>query len=85
MPANWSTPGGLRDQVFARDGRVCALRFDCCTVVATDVDHRKRGDDHRIENLQPACTPCHRRKSAQEGRAARRGRFRPPEIHPGLA
>lgn len=85
LPVGWNKPGGLRDQVFARDGRVCALRFrDICIGHATHVDHRKRGDDHRLENLQPACAPCHQRKSSQEGAAAKPPLNRPPETHPAL-
>jgi 5-methylcytosine-specific restriction enzyme A len=85
LPADWDRPGGTRDQVFARDGRVCALRYpDLCVGVATQVDHKQRGDDHRLENLQPACEPCHRKKSALEGVAARPPLNRPPETHPAL-
>lgn len=71
--------------MFARDGRVCALRFrDICIGHANEVDHKNRGDDHRLDNLQPACTPCHGRKSALEGVAARSPLHRPPEEHPAL-
>lgn len=85
LPPDWATPGGLRDQVFARDGRVCALRFEgICRGHATDVDHKKRGNDHRLENLQPACRPCHQRKSSQEGGEVRVPLRRPPEKHPAL-
>ena len=82
MPVDWPA---LRAQVFARDGRVCALRYPGCVRYATDVDHRARGDDHRLGNLQPACRPCHRVKSGREGGQARAVRRRPVETHPGLA
>ncbi|WP_202944445.1 HNH endonuclease signature motif containing protein [Salinispora tropica] len=60
--------------------------FRRCGKPATDVDHIRRGDDHTLKNLRPACTECHNRKSGQEGAAARyRHRARatlPPEPHP---
>lgn len=86
LPADWSTPGGIRDQVFDRKGRRCLLAYpDICTVVATQVDHEEPGDDHRLVNLQPVCVPCHARKSAREGAAAARQRSkRPKPIHPAL-
>lgn len=86
LPADWAKPGGPRDRVLsAPGGRVCALRFrDICVGYATEVDHKKRGDDHSDANLQPACQPCHAHKSAQEGAAARPQEKRPPEVHPAL-
>jgi 5-methylcytosine-specific restriction protein A len=85
LPANWSTPGGLRDQVFGQpDGRACRLRYEGCTAYATEVDHIERGDDHRLGNLQPACKACHRIKSAREGAAGQVTLRRPPETHPSL-
>lgn len=85
LPADWPA---RRDAVFARPGgRVCALQFeDLCVGAATEVDHVVAGDDHAEDNLQPACQPCHRHKSALEGAAAaarRRARARlPVEVHP---
>lgn len=85
LPANWSTPGGIRDQAFARYGRRCALNYPgICTKFATQVDHKIAGDDHRIENLQPVCRPCHARKSAREGAAAVPRMARPKPVHPAL-
>lgn len=85
LPVNWSTPGGIRDQVFKAKGRRCKLNFvDICTKFATQVDHIVPGDDHRLDNLQPVCGPCHARKSAQEGAAAVRRRKPPKKIHPAL-
>jgi 5-methylcytosine-specific restriction endonuclease McrA len=83
LPANWATPGGLRDQVFAApDGRVCKLRYEGCTRYATEVDHRRRGDDHSFSNLQAACEHCHKIKSGREGAAARPRQTRRVEEHP---
>jgi 5-methylcytosine-specific restriction endonuclease McrA len=86
LPADWSKPGGPRNRVLNRPGgRVCALKLpDVCVGHATEVDHIKRGDDHSDSNLQPACQPCHARKSALEGAAARPREKRPPKAHPAL-
>ncbi|WP_193608258.1 HNH endonuclease [Nocardioides lijunqiniae] len=57
-----------------------------CGEAATDVDHKRRGDDHRESNLQSLCGWHHARKTAKEASEARRPRpsARPPEAHPGL-
>lgn len=66
---------------------VCAIKDDGCQYEATEVDHIVHGDDHREENLQPACERCHAKKSSREGNAAkarlRQLRRRPRERHPG--
>lgn len=85
LPADWATPGGIRDQVLgAPGGRVCKLRLDDgCTRYATEVDHIVAGDDHSMSNLQSACEHCHRIKSSREGNAVPRVRERrPAEVHP---
>lgn len=83
LPADWASR--IRPAVLRRDGFRCQLRYaDLCLGVASDVDHRRAGDDHSLENLQAACAPCHRRKSALEGAAARPRMFRPAETHPAL-
>jgi 5-methylcytosine-specific restriction enzyme A len=83
LPANWESQ--IRPAVLARDGYRCQIRYsDVCVGAATDADHIERGDDHRMENLQAACGPCHQRKSSQEGAAARPRLHRPPEQHPAL-
>lgn len=82
LPADWQE---IRAQVLARDGWMCQLRFVArCTGTATDADHIMAGDDHRLENLQAACRPCHAHKSALEGAAARPRERRAAERHPGL-
>ncbi|MWK39588.1 HNH endonuclease [Actinomadura sp. J1-007] len=84
LPANWSTE--IVPRILARDGRRCLIGLPGCTVHATEVDHIRRGDDHRDTNLQAACTWCHGKKSSAEGNDARTrySRRRPPERHPGL-
>ncbi|KWT62851.1 endonuclease [Streptomyces albus subsp. albus] len=81
LPANWRQ---LRAQVLARDP-VCVL---CRTRPSTVADHIvPMTDRHELEHLQGVCDPCHRQKTAREAaaaRAAKPGRRRPPEAHPGL-
>jgi 5-methylcytosine-specific restriction protein A len=90
LPADWPD---TRVRILNRDGHRCQhQRVDTgkvCGVMATDVDHIHRGDDHRDENLQALCTWHHRKKSGREGglasgaaRAAKRAREAPS--HPGL-
>lgn len=82
LPADWPQ---IRLRILVRDGYRCRLSFDdICIRTATEADHIKAGDDHREQNLQAACTPCHRRKSSSEGNAARLRLNRPAEKHPGL-
>lgn len=66
LPGNWLA---LREEVFRTKGRRCYIVEDGyrCTAEATEVDHRTAGDDHSIENLEPICSPHHRRKSSSEG------------------
>lgn len=88
LPKDWPA---RRRRVLRRDP-TCQLRYPGCTVVSTEVDHRNRGDDHRDENLQGVCGPCHKRKTRWEAAQARRvsgamrqqSPERPPESHPGL-
>lgn len=50
----------LRERVLVRDGHLCQLRLDVCTVKATHVHHTLgktvTGDDPRY--LVAACAPC---------------------------
>jgi 5-methylcytosine-specific restriction protein A len=62
-----------------------------CLEPGIDVDHIRRGDDHRIENLRVICDWHHNEKSAREGAMAynakikaSRQKFRREERHPGL-
>lgn len=84
LPPNWTTE--IVPRILDRDAHTCRIAWPGCTRHATEVDHIRRGDDHRDANLQAACTWCHARKSSAEGNAARPrySRRRPPEQHPGL-
>lgn len=91
LPPDWPR---IRKRVLRRDKYLCQHRDadgDLCAAYATDVDHKDRGDDHRLENLQSLCGEHHRAKSSSEGGEAlaahRReinSRFRRTEEHPGL-
>ena len=49
--------------MLARDGRLCRLRLDCCTVLATTAHHVRgkeaTGDDPA--HMIAACAPCNLR------------------------
>ena len=79
LPADWAQ---RRAAVLTRDP-ICR---HCHQAPATEADHIKAGDDHRLTNLQGLCLPCHLIKSSAEGHAARYAhpRRRPTEPHPGL-
>ncbi|MCV7150677.1 HNH endonuclease [Mycolicibacterium pyrenivorans] len=66
---------------------MCQLRWRGCTGKATDVDHRRRGNDHSLQNLQSVCSTCHKQKTAKESaarKAALKARAkRPTQRHPG--
>lgn len=94
LPADWST---LRLQILDRDGHRCVWPWRGaplarqCRQPATDVDHVKRGDDHRPANLQSLCARHHQEKTARESAEAREETYRklkhPPPYggkHPGL-
>ncbi|MBM4592070.1 HNH endonuclease [Rhodococcus hoagii] len=84
LPADWEA---RRSQVLRRDDWCCQIQGPHCVGHATDVDHVRRGDDHSIDNLRAACSPCHLRKSSAEGNAQqqkmRSRRYRPRDRHPG--
>ena len=69
LPPGWAQ---TRLAILRRDGFACATPG--CPYAADQVDHitpASRGGSDDPTNLQSLCTPCHRRKSAREGRAAR--------------
>ncbi|WP_189059734.1 HNH endonuclease [Longimycelium tulufanense] len=84
LPEDWLW---RRQQILRRDRYRCQLRWDGCLGTATEVDHVRRGSDHRPTNLRAACRSCHAKKSSREGNATqarlRQLRFRPREQHPG--
>jgi 5-methylcytosine-specific restriction endonuclease McrA len=77
----------LRLAVLERDGYRCQIKGPRCAVVANIADHvipHHLGGPDELSNLQAACGPCHRTKTAREAAAARPTRRRKPEPHPGL-
>ncbi len=71
LPPNWSA---LVAAVKQRAGGRCEWRLKSgarCPRRGTDVDHRRRGDDHRLTNLQLLCVKHHKDKTAREAAAAR--------------
>lgn len=85
LPKDWPA---RRAAVRKRDGDVCWWCGRGGAVPGnSEVDHKVRGDDHRLENLGLIHTePCHKQKTQQEAHAQRwRYRMaRPVEKHPGL-
>lgn len=87
LPHNWPA---IRAQVRRRAGGRCEWALPDgtrCPTPGTDCDHRDRGDDHSLANLQWLCTPHHQVKTNQENQdalAERRAlRPRPTDEHPG--
>lgn len=88
LPDDWPERRLAR---LKKDGFRCTWKLRSgarCPRKATDVDHRKAGDDHSMWNLQSLCPHHHGKKSSREGNAARRAKkaskARPAERHPGL-
>lgn len=81
LPANWPA---LRRQALERDGYRC--RRVGCHEDATDVDHARARDDHRLESLESLCGEHHRAKTLAEAQAAARElrakAHHPREQHP---
>ncbi|QDF15372.1 HNH endonuclease [Gordonia phage Mollymur] len=64
-----------RPRVLERDRHECQIQGSRCTGHATEVDHihnRAEGGDDSMENLQAACSTCHKRKTYAESLRARR-------------
>ena len=87
LPSDWAS---IRREVFRRKGKRCVWRLPSgrqCPRPATDIDHIRGGDDHRISNLRPLCEHHHKKRTAQQAIAARKGRYRikrrPVEDDPG--
>ena len=93
LPADWPR---LRLEILDRDAHRCvwpwrgAPASRQCGQAATDVDHVRRGDDHRPANLQSLCGYHHQQKTAKEAAEARaeaQKKLRHPPMygkHPGL-
>ena len=80
LPGNWRR---LRQAILHRDHFICQIQGPKCTGRAAEVDHIVPGDDHRPDNLQAVCQPCHQDKTVHETFINRPPRNRPPEPHPG--
>jgi 5-methylcytosine-specific restriction protein A len=70
----------LRKQVLTREPlcRMCHVKGR--VTAATEVDHIKpkaKGGTDELSNLQPACQPCHKAKSAAEMGRTPRVRYGP--------
>ncbi|MBD2894777.1 hypothetical protein amrb99_37050 [Actinomadura sp. RB99] len=88
-PVDW--PARV-EAVLNRD-RVCQWPISAAGDVCgnpndLECDHIGDPTDHSLPNLRALCRTHHRRRTAQQGAAARnakrRPRKRPPEQHPGL-
>jgi hypothetical protein len=82
LPPDWPA---IHNEVMTDAGGVCEMPG--CSNPATDVDHKRRGNDHRRSNLQALCATHHKRKTSAEGNARKRElralRKRPQGRHPG--
>lgn len=87
LPRDWAR---RRRMVIERADGQCERLLDGvrCTNAGRDVDHKRRGNDHSLANLQLLCSECHTRKTQREAAEARRAVARrlryPTERHPGL-
>lgn len=77
-----------RDPVCKCPGCIkCSMMHKWCRRASTDADHVGDPTDHRDRNLRGLCSPCHDKRSSEQGNEAKRpplGRFgQPPEAHPG--
>lgn len=83
----------VRAEVLERDDYRCRLELPGCMIEAEQVDHIDNLAALGIDRRDPialdpdrcisVCAPCHAKKTAAEGHAARRARNkRKPYIHP---
>lgn len=56
---------------------------------STDVDHIGDRDNHKDDNLRGLCSPCHAKRSSQQGNEAKAAKSAPQQFgqpledHPG--
>lgn len=83
----------VRAEVLERDGYHCGLVLPGCMGDADEVDHVDNLAALGIDRRDPmaldpdvciaVCAPCHRKKTASEGNAAKQARRkRKPYVHP---
>jgi 5-methylcytosine-specific restriction protein A len=90
LPDNWDE---LRAAAHNRNPEhICHW---CGDPGGSELDHKRRGDDHRLENLDwihgradfvagRSLRNCHGQKTGAEGAAARQPLNRPVDVHPAL-
>lgn len=90
LPDNWNE---LKELALERNPeRICHW---CREPGGHDLDHKVRGDDHRLENLDwihsrsdfeagRSKVNCHGQKTGAEGAAARPRLHRPVPVHPAF-
>lgn len=73
-------PAKTRKAVHERSGGMCEMKVPIiCTGRATEIDHiknRSQGAGHSLDELQAACGPCHRWKTANPNAAHELGIYK---------
>ena len=88
LPSDWPV---IRSKVLKRDGHRCVWILQKsktrCPREATEVDHIRAGDNHKMSNLRSLCEDHHKLKTSLDNRRAKgkikASRYRRPEEHPG--
>jgi hypothetical protein len=61
----------------------CEIRLEGCQGAASEADHAEQlANDPHHRSLRAACTSCHRRVTAQQGRGARASQDADPDPQP---
>ena len=88
LPRDWAY---RREVVRRRAGGICEGQVRAgagmvrCTELGTDCDHKVRGQDHSLSNLQWLCHWHHQRKTTAEAAEARQAaKNRQKSVHPGM-
>jgi 5-methylcytosine-specific restriction enzyme A len=73
-----------RKAALERAGYRCEIRLpDVCAGRATEVDHiSQAANDPNHRHLRAACSPCHAKVTAQQGRGFRKGGSADPPPRP---